>query len=42
MSNEICSTATSGVYSVTESDCSNCTEQTSTNNKLGLQEGERK
>ena len=33
MSNERCSTATSGVYSSTESDCSNSTEQSMTNTK---------
>ena len=51
MSNERCSTATSGVNSLTESDCSNNTEQSSTNTKLdncqpakelSLQEGEMK
>ena len=53
MSNERCSTATSGFYSLAESDSSNRTEHSSTNTKLdnsepakglskGLQEGERK
>ena len=53
MSNERCSTATSGVYSATESDCSNSTEQSMMNIKLdnlrpsrdpciGLPVGERK
>ena len=53
MSNERCSTATSGVYSATESDCSNSTEQSMTNTKpinvrpsrdqyFGLPKGERK
>ena len=34
MSNERCSTATSGVYSATESDCSNNTEHYMVNTKL--------
>jgi hypothetical protein len=53
MSNERCSTATSGVFSATESDCSNSTEQPITNaelsnvgpsrcQSLGLLEAERK
>ena len=50
MSNDRCSTATSGVYSATESDCSNNTDQSVTNTKLsnlrdpslGLSKGDRK
>jgi hypothetical protein len=53
MSNERCSTATSGFYSATESDCSNSTKQSITNaelsnfgpsrcQSLGLPEAERK
>ena len=53
MSNERCSTATSGFYSATESDCSNSKEQSTTNTKhenvkssedlsSGLLEAERK
>jgi hypothetical protein len=34
MSNETCSTATSGVFSAKESDCSNSTEQSMVNTKL--------
>ena len=42
LSTERCSTATSGVYSATERDCSNSTEQSSRDPRLGPPEEERK